>query len=121
MKSRVIIDSLKWRTCRAQSMNEVAKPSRRCLACGALEVVADDERVWPIGWACKACGHVVSHRDGIPTFAPDLADTISGMDPKNFDELARLESGYFWFVTRNELIVGLAEKFFPEARRFLEI
>jgi SAM-dependent methyltransferase len=54
-------------------------------------------------------------------FAPDLADTVSGMDPKNFNELARLESGHFWFVARNELIVGLASKFFPEARRFLEI
>jgi SAM-dependent methyltransferase len=54
-------------------------------------------------------------------FAPDLADTVSGMDPNNFDELARLEAGYFWFVTRNELIVGLANKFFPEARKFLEI
>jgi SAM-dependent methyltransferase len=54
-------------------------------------------------------------------FAPDLADTVSGMDPENFDELAELEAGYFWFVTRNELIVGLANKFFPEARNFLEI
>jgi SAM-dependent methyltransferase len=54
-------------------------------------------------------------------FAPDLADTVSGMDPKYFDKLAMLEAGYFWFVTRNELIVGLADKFFPRARRFLEI
>jgi SAM-dependent methyltransferase len=54
-------------------------------------------------------------------FAPELADTISGMDPKNFDKLSRLEAGYFWFVARSELIVGLANKFFPEARRFLEI
>jgi SAM-dependent methyltransferase len=54
-------------------------------------------------------------------FAPDLADTVSGMDPKNFDELASLEAGYFWFVARNELIVGLVNNFFPDARRFLEI
>ncbi len=54
-------------------------------------------------------------------FAPELADTVSGMDPKSFDELSRLEAGYFWFVTRGELIVGLANKFFPEARRCLEI
>jgi SAM-dependent methyltransferase len=54
-------------------------------------------------------------------FAPELADTVSGMDPKNFDELAQLEAGYFWFVTRSELIVGLANKYFPGARRFLEI
>jgi SAM-dependent methyltransferase len=54
-------------------------------------------------------------------FAPELADTVSGMDPKAFDELAELEAGYFWFVARGELIVGLANKFFPEARRCLEI
>jgi SAM-dependent methyltransferase len=54
-------------------------------------------------------------------FAPALADTISGFDPRAFDELAELEAGHFWFVARNELIVGLANKFFPKARRFLEI
>jgi SAM-dependent methyltransferase len=54
-------------------------------------------------------------------FAPELADTVSGIDPKVFDELAELEAGYFWFVARSELIVGLANKFFPEARRCLEI
>jgi SAM-dependent methyltransferase len=64
---------------------------------------------------------VVAQYDGIPMFAPELADTVSGMDPVHFDELSRLEAGYFWFVTRSELIVGLANKYFPEARRCLEI
>jgi SAM-dependent methyltransferase len=54
-------------------------------------------------------------------FAPQLADTVSGMDPVHFDELSRLEAGYFWFVARSELIVGLADRYFPHARRFLEI
>lgn len=54
-------------------------------------------------------------------FAPELADTINGFDPKHFEELSELEAEYFWFVARNELIVGLINKFFPEARRFLEI
>lgn len=54
-------------------------------------------------------------------FAPELADTISGFDPKSFDDLAELEAGHFWFVARNRLIVGLANKFFPATRRFLEI
>lgn len=54
-------------------------------------------------------------------FAPELADTISGFDPKSFDELSVLEAGHFWFVARNQLIVGLADKFFPHARRFLEV
>lgn len=54
-------------------------------------------------------------------FAPELADTVDGFDPKHFDQLSKLEAEYFWFVTRNELIVGLVNKFFPDARRFLEI
>ena len=54
-------------------------------------------------------------------FAPELADTVDGFDPKHFDELSKLEAEFFWFVVRNELIVGLVNKFFPDARRFLEI
>jgi SAM-dependent methyltransferase len=77
--------------------------------------------VWPLGWKCPCCGHVVSQADGIATFAPELADTISGFDPKAFDELAEVEAEHFWFVARNQLIVGLANKFFPYSRRFLEI
>jgi SAM-dependent methyltransferase len=54
-------------------------------------------------------------------FAPDLADTVSGMDPRNFEALSKVEAEHFWFVVRNELIVGLINKFFPDARRFLEV
>ena len=54
-------------------------------------------------------------------FAPELADTISGIDPAGFEALAKVEADHFWFVVRNRLIVGLAGKFFPDARRFLEI
>lgn len=54
-------------------------------------------------------------------FAPDLADTNDGFDPKSFDDLAQLEAGHFWFIARNELIVGLVNKYFPNARRFMEV
>ncbi len=54
-------------------------------------------------------------------FAPHLADTVSGMDPKNFEALSKVEADHFWFAARNELIVGLMDKFFADARRFLEI
>jgi SAM-dependent methyltransferase len=54
-------------------------------------------------------------------FAPELADTLDGFDPRHFDELSKLEAEYFWFVVRNELIVGLVNKFFPGAHQFLEI
>ena len=51
-------------------------------------------------------------------FAPALADTISGFDPRAFDELAELEAGHFWFVARNELIVGLAKGSFQRHAGF---
>ena len=80
-----------------------------------------DEPVWPAGWVCRACGKAVEDRNGIPMFAPELADTISGFDPQLFEMLAGVEADHFWFVARNKLIVGLVRKFFPNARRFLEI
>jgi SAM-dependent methyltransferase len=54
-------------------------------------------------------------------FAPELADTIDGMDPRSFEALSKIEAKHFWFVARSELLVGLAHKFFPQAHRFLEI
>jgi SAM-dependent methyltransferase len=96
-------------------------PMRRCLSCNAVEPVADDEPIWPLGWRCSTCGSVVAQAGEIPNFAPELADTVSGFDPKAFDELAGLEAGHFWFTARNRLIVGLATKYFPDAASFLEI
>jgi SAM-dependent methyltransferase len=102
-------------------MNGRANPRRRCLVCNAEEPVADNEPIWPLGWRCPACGQVVAQKDGIPMFAPELADTVSGMDPAKFEALSKVEAEHFWFGVRNELIVGLMNKFFPDTRRFLEI
>src|SRR5262249_43425324 len=107
--------------CLAFRMNSQTAAQRRCLACGAAEPVPAGGPIWPLGWRCPGCGQGVIERDGIPVFAPALADTISGMDPKNFDSLAIFETEYFWFVARYALIVGLIDKYFPDARRFLEI
>ena len=96
-------------------------PARRCLVCDATQPILASEPVWPLGWRCPQCSSVVAQRDGVGLFAPDLADTISGFDPLSFDPLADIEAEHFWFVTRNELIVGLADKYFPQARRFLEV
>ena len=41
---------------------------------------------------------MVPQVDDIPMFAPELADTVSGFDPKSFGELAELEAEHFWFV-----------------------
>lgn len=102
-------------------MNGAAETGRRCLFCGAIEAVGAHEPLWPPGWQCPACRHVVAQDRGIAMFAPALADTVSGFDPEFFEKLSGFEAGYFWFVARNQLIVGLADKFFPDARRLLEI
>jgi SAM-dependent methyltransferase len=102
-------------------MSHVSVPLRRCIVCDAVEPVVATEPVWPLGWRCSACGHVVAQSEGISLFAPELAETVSGIDPSGFGALSEMEVGHFWFVTRNQLIVGLAQKYFPEARRFLEI
>jgi SAM-dependent methyltransferase len=98
-----------------------AAPGRLCPACGARDPIRSGEPVWPTGWHCPACGRAVADRQGIPLFAPKLADTISGFDPVWFAKLVKTEATHFWFVARNELIVGLVNHFFPSARRYLEI
>src|SRR5436305_2085613 len=54
-------------------------------------------------------------------FAPAVFSTMCWMEPPLFGPFSKIEAAHFWFVFRNELIVGLANKFFPNARRFLEI
>lgn len=102
-------------------MNSRATTGRRCLACHSVETVVTGERIWPLGWRCATCGHVVAQGEGLAMFAPELADTVDGMDPGSFHTLAGIEADHFWFVARKELLVGLAGEFFPDARRFLEI
>jgi SAM-dependent methyltransferase len=54
-------------------------------------------------------------------FAPDLADTLTGMDPASFAALWEVEAVHFWFRTRARLFAGLIRRYFPHARSFLEI
>jgi hypothetical protein len=76
----------------ARSMSNAAIAGRRCLICNAIEPIASNEPVWPLGWQCHTCDQVIAQTQGISMFAPELADTISGFDPKAFDELAELEA-----------------------------
>lgn len=103
-------------------MNDVAvAPARLCTACAAHDPIRMDEAIWPVGWRCKSCGRRVPETLGIPLFAPALADTVSGFDPVAYDKLVAIESTHFWFVARNELIVAIAARYFPQARRYLEV
>jgi SAM-dependent methyltransferase len=72
-------------------------------------------------WRCPRCCYEPATLEGFPAFAPDLADAESGYDPANFAALAELESRNFWFRARNELIVWALRRYFPGARRLLEV
>ena len=98
-----------------------APPQRLCLACGARESIGPGALVWPLGWHCPSCSRDTPERDGIPLFAPELADTVTGFDPASFGRLVEVEDAHFWFAARNELIVGLVNRFFSGASRYLEI
>ena len=102
-------------------MERQAVAGRICPACAACEPLRSDEPVWPVGWHCLVCGHVIAQSAGIAMLAPELADTVSGFDPVSFANVADIEASNFWFVARRELIVGLVARFFPEAQSFLEI
>lgn len=95
--------------------------SRLCPNCGASEAIETETPIWPIGWRCGACGYAVPVIDGFPEFAPALANSLTGMDPASFEELSQHEDGHFWFEPRNRLLVGLADRYFPKATRYLEI
>lgn len=59
--------------------------------------------------------------DNRPCYAPDLARESPGFKAGHFAELAALEDGHFWFRARNELIVHVLRRYFPQARSMLEI
>jgi SAM-dependent methyltransferase len=95
--------------------------SRRCLACAAEAPLGAGEPLLPERWSCAACGWRPERRHGVPLLAPELADQISGFDPASFSSLEQFEDGHFWFEPRNRLIRGLADRFFPDRRSYMEI
>jgi len=96
-------------------------PRRICPHCGAAEAIGDAQPVWPVGWSCRACGHAIAGRDGLPLLSPELADQASGMDLTLFEPLAQWEDGNFWFVPRNRLITALLGRYFPDAESVMEV
>jgi SAM-dependent methyltransferase len=58
---------------------------------------------------------------GFPAFAPELAHAEAGYDSAHFSALAELESRNFWFRARNRILVWALGRYFPGARRFLEV
>jgi SAM-dependent methyltransferase len=97
---------------------EVAQPQEgsfvmRCLAC--------EHRYAATSPACPHCGQAPARRDGLPVYAPELADGGGGFDAALFAELASREAGHFWFRHRNRLILGALHRHGPATASFLEI
>lgn len=88
---------------------------RRCLHCA--HVFAAPLHTTP----CPACKATVTAIDGMPCYAPELARESPGFKAEHFAELAKREEGNFWFRARNELIIHVLRRYFPQARSMLEI
>jgi SAM-dependent methyltransferase len=95
--------------------------SRICPACHHADPFGDADAAWPRDWVCPSCGQAAVVHDGIVLTAPQLADTISGFDPGDFDVVAQAELTHFWFVARRRLLVALAAAYAPGARQFIEL
>src|SRR6185437_10405696 len=48
-------------------------PSRLCPVCSVPEPIEAGERVWPLDWRCRNCGHHLPVQNGIPMLAPEVA------------------------------------------------
>jgi len=86
---------------------------RLCSSCGT----AFDNS----GWRCPACFHEPERLNGCLAFAPELAEQSEGFEAEFFPSLFELEGSNFWFRSRNRLLVWSLQRYFPEARNFLEI
>ena len=70
---------------------------------------------------CAVCGSELRTIEGITCYAPELMDSASGFRSDYFAELFRLESGNFWFIARNKLILQVLSRYCEGFRSYLEI
>jgi SAM-dependent methyltransferase len=74
-----------------------------------------------LSWQCPFCLHEPKRIDGHLAFAPELTDDSEGFEANYFAMLANMEAGSFWFRGRNRLLIWALERYFPEAKNFMEI
>src|SRR5882672_11415009 len=70
---------------------------------------------------CPFCLFEPKRVNGHLAFAPELAADSKGFEAHYFGPLAEMEAGNFWFRSRNRLLIWALQRYFPEARNFLEI
>lgn len=84
-----------------------------CLQCQASRDASQSD--------CSACGAVDTMVNGLPAYAPDMAEQGGGFRPESFDLLATLEAGNFWFEVRNDIVEWAIRAYAPDTKRLLEI
>jgi SAM-dependent methyltransferase len=72
-------------------------------------------------WSCPQCEKSPEWYNGFLSFAPELSETNNYFDLTHFAHLANLETNYFWFRARNQLIIWALKRHFPNAKNFFEI
>ncbi len=70
-------------------------------------------------WACGECGFTPVDKPGYTSFADDVAD--DGFEGAFFEALAKHEPGFWWFESRNDLIVWALRRYVPSMTSFLEV
>lgn len=84
-----------------------------CLSCGQRFTAKD--------WRCPSCNSFPEIVEGFLSFASGLASGNDGFGAGYFEGLFKVETGNFWFRSRNRLLIWALRSFFPHAEKFFEI
>ena len=71
--------------------------------------------------SCPQCDFSPQTIATFEAWAPDLAFGGGGFKAEYFADLAIGETGHFWFLSRNRLIVWALKKYFPNLTSFCEV
>ncbi len=85
---------------------------KRCLSCDAA--FASES------WSCPVCSWE-PWENGIPMFAPALAESSEHFPHEDVRRMAELEEAHFWFSARNALISWSISTHFPTVETLLEV
>lgn len=72
-------------------------------------------------FVCPECQFRPEIMNGIESFCSGFNNSTAGFSPADFAMLQKLETGSFWFRSRNDLIFWAMKRFFPTAKSFLEV
>ena len=72
-------------------------------------------------WKCPHCLWSPPFAGGFPAFALPLSVANEGFADHYFSDLVSLETGHFWFESRNRLLASTLRNHFPAFQTFLEI